>query len=125
MNMQGLHIDGDFPTESECQYHCSPSCHPAQVGPDWKYGCTHKAWPQNRAGDFVPIVDCGGNPEKCSIPAKILNIYIRGRDRRMKNAMRKIEEYGRDVTEALSLLEGRVWSRIGTIYDKEQTNEQA
>lgn len=36
--MKGFHIDGDFPTGKECEHHCSPSCHPAQVGPEWVYG---------------------------------------------------------------------------------------
>jgi len=63
-----IFIDGDFNTDTPCKYHCSPSCHPAQVGPEWVYGCTHKAWPQNKAGDFVPIVQCDGIQSKCEIP---------------------------------------------------------
>ncbi len=63
-----MHIDGDFQTGKDCKHHCSPSCHPMQTGPDWKYGCLHKAWPQNEYGDFCPIVECGGNPKKCEAP---------------------------------------------------------
>lgn len=56
-----IYIDGDFPSKiGNCKYHCSPSCHPAQTGPDWKYGCLHIAWPQNKHGDFCPMVKCAG-----------------------------------------------------------------
>jgi len=51
-----------------CKHHFSPTCHPAQVGPDWKYGCLHPDWPQNRDGDFCPIVYCNGDPKKCELP---------------------------------------------------------
>lgn len=61
-------IDGDFKTgKGDCKHHCSPTCHPAQIGPKWKYGCLHPKWPQNKAGDFCPIVDCGGLKEKCEL----------------------------------------------------------
>ena len=62
-----IFIDGDFPSGKPCKYHCSPTCHPAQIGPEWLYGCLHIAWPQNQARDFVPIVDCEGNIKKCEI----------------------------------------------------------
>lgn len=62
-----IFIDGDFPTDTKCKYHCSPSCHPAQIGPDWVYGCTHIAWEQNQHHDFCPIVKCNGNPEQCEV----------------------------------------------------------
>jgi len=66
--MSSVFIDGDFPSDKgTCKYHCSPTCHPAQIGPDWKYGCLHKAWPQNRQGDFCPMVKCGGSPDECEI----------------------------------------------------------
>jgi len=59
-------IDGDFPSgKGDCEYHCSPTCHPAQIGPEWQYGCLHPGWPQNQAGDFCPIVTCGGEKSKC------------------------------------------------------------
>jgi hypothetical protein len=60
-------IDGDFPTKRQCKYHCSPTCHPAQISPKWVYGCTHPSWPQNKAHDFVPIVKCGGRYKKCEL----------------------------------------------------------
>jgi hypothetical protein len=62
-------VDGDFGVEgAQCPHYCSPTCHPAQVGPDWKYGCRHPAWPQNQAHGFCPIVYCGGNPQQCEKP---------------------------------------------------------
>lgn len=90
-----IFIDGDFKTGKQCKYHCSPTCHPAQVGPDWKYGCLHKAWRQNRYGDFCPIVNCDGNLEKCEIPIKSLNLYIGGKKRSitaLKNKLHKVEQ---------------------------------
>ena len=68
-----LFIDGDFPTNKECKYHCSPTCHPGQIGPEWKYGCLHPSWPQNKEGDFCPFVECGGHKSKCEIPELYLN----------------------------------------------------
>lgn len=62
-------VEGDFKSgKGDCEYHCSPTCHPAQVGPKWVYGCTNKAWEQNRGGEFVPIVKCDGERSKCEIP---------------------------------------------------------
>lgn len=59
-------LDGDFPVEgAKCQYLCSPTCHPGQVGPRWRYGCTSKKHPQYYPGEFVPLVECGGDPAKC------------------------------------------------------------
>jgi len=67
-----IHIDRDWPTDTPCKYHCSPSCHPAQMlDDDWKHGCLHVAWEQNKY-DFCPIVECGGDPEKCEIERWLL-----------------------------------------------------
>ena len=64
-------LEGDFPVkEAECPHYCSPTCHPAQTGPKWVYGCLHPAWPQNQVGDFCPIVNCGGILKNCEIPNK-------------------------------------------------------
>lgn len=61
-----IFLDGDFKVKgSKCKHYCSPTCHPAQVGPEWRYGCLHPAWPQNQDGDFCPIVECGGDPKDC------------------------------------------------------------
>lgn len=68
--MSYVHIDGYFPTEAQCRYHCSPTCHPLQVGPKWVYGCNHPSWPQNKDGDFCPIVDCGGKIARCELPKR-------------------------------------------------------
>jgi hypothetical protein len=86
-------IDGDFKTEmGDCKYHCSPTCHPGQVGPDWYYGCTHKAWPQNKYGDFVPFVKCGGLKEKCEIPnyPKLIGRYKGGLSRSINYLQKKL-----------------------------------
>lgn len=96
-----IHIDGDFKTGKECSFHCSPSCHFAQTGPDWKYGCLHKAWPTNQAGDFVPIVECDGDPAKCEIPAKLLKRYIVGRQARIRNAQAKQRVASKEIEVAL------------------------
>ncbi len=88
-----MFIDGDFPTGAQCEHHCSPTCHPAQVDQgDWHYGCLHDAWPQNRTGDFCPIVECGGDPAKCEIPARMVKNMLNGKRRRLSNLRRKIDE---------------------------------
>ena len=101
------YLDADFPTATACKYHCSPSCHPAQVGPEWVYGCTHEAWPQNRQGDFVPIVKCDGNPAKCEIPVKLIKRMITGRYARMRNAWRKAGKVETEIKEMETMLEIR------------------
>ena len=69
-------IDGDFPSEKgDCKHHCLPFCHPAQVGPEWVYGCLHPIWPANQEGDFCPIMNCNGESSKCKIPMELLK-YI-------------------------------------------------
>jgi len=103
--MSVVFIDGDFSTENECKYHCSPSCHPAQVGPEWLYGCTHYAWPQNRMGDFCPIVNCNGKYTKCEIPAKFLKAFIRGQNARIKNAKAKVQKAENELMELGLLLQ--------------------
>ena len=64
-----IHLDMDFPVkDSECEYYCYPSCHPAQIFDEAMHGCTHMAWEQNQEGDFCPIVNCKGDTEGCEIP---------------------------------------------------------
>lgn len=94
-----MYLDGDFPTDTPCKFHCSPTCHPCQTGPEWVYGCTHPAWPQNIVHDFVPIVDCGGNIEKCKIPQKLIKRMINGLKRRIANREKKIEEFKAQIEE--------------------------
>ena len=98
-----IHIDGDFATDKPCKHHCSPSCHPAQVGSEWKYGCSHKAWPPNRVGDFVPIVNCDGKPKKCEIPLKLLRNMQNGLVRRVSNRKKAIEQYENEIAEMVAL----------------------
>ncbi len=64
-NQDFIYLDGDFSTGKECKHHCSPTCHPAQTGPDWKYGCLYPDHPLNKTGAFCPIVVCGGNKKNC------------------------------------------------------------
>ena len=87
-----IFIDGDFDSKKgSCEHHCSPSCHPAQIGPEWVYGCRHKAWPANRYGDFVPIVECNGDKTKCDmLGKKFLTNYKRGLKRRIDSTLRKL-----------------------------------
>jgi hypothetical protein len=97
VNMSPIFIDGDFDSgKGNCKYHCSPTCHPAQVGSDWKYGCRHPAWPQNKYGDFVPIVECGGNRKKCEANFKY---FIIGLKRRKNNLEKKLELIKEEIAE--------------------------
>jgi len=104
--MEGaIYIDGDFPVrDSECKHYCSPTCHPAQIGPTWVYGCTHEAWPQNRHRDFCPIVECEGKISKCGIPKKFIQRMINGRKQRIKNAYGKARKCLKDIKELKKLL---------------------
>jgi hypothetical protein len=97
------HIDGDFPTGAACPHHCYPTCHPAQVGPERLYGCTHSAWPQNKARDFCPIVGCGGDPNKCEIPTRNLQRARTGLKQRIRNLEQKIYAT-KEKLDALNLL---------------------
>ena len=98
-------IDGDFDSGTgDCKYHCSPSCHPAQIGPEWVYGCRHKAWPQNRDGDFVPIVECGGDIGKCDMRGKrFVSHYKRGLSVRITNAINKAAAAKAELAEIEAL----------------------
>jgi hypothetical protein len=102
-----IFIDGDFKSgKGDCKYHCLPTCHFAQIGKNWKYGCTHKAWWQNRAGDFVPIVECGGKKKKCELKdQRCLIYYKRGLRQRIKNAKAKIEGW-ENLLKEIEELEG-------------------
>jgi len=102
---QKIFVDGDFDSGvGSCQHHCSPSCHPAQVGPEWVYGCRHKAWPQNRAGDFVPIVECGGDVGKCDMKGQsFVSHYKRGQSVRAINARKKAAQAEKALAEIEAL----------------------
>lgn len=92
-------VDGDFPSEKgECAFHCSPTCHPAQVGPEWVYGCLHPAWPSNKERDFCPIVKCDGVYGKCEVPKKFLGAWRGGLVRRQNNLKEKLA----DIEEQLA-----------------------
>lgn len=103
-----IFIDGDFDSgKGNCRHHCSPTCHPAQVGPDWKYGCRHEAWPQNKNCDFVPIVECGGNTKKCElVKMKWLWRYIGGLTRKKLNLEKKLRDIQSKIDEIESLKNG-------------------
>lgn len=91
--MTEIFLDGDFPTNKDCKYHCSPSCHPGQIDKDkWHYGCLHKAYPQNKYGDFCPFVECGGKMGKCELKkTKLLKRYMTGLKTRINNQKKKLE----------------------------------
>ena len=93
-------IDGDFKTGMGCPYHCSPTCHPGQIGPKWHYGCTHMAWPANKEGDFVPFVECGGDKSKCDmVGTRFLSNYKRGRSCSLTYAERKLDRIQKEIEE--------------------------
>jgi hypothetical protein len=95
-------IDGDFKTEmGDCEFHCSPTCHPGQIGPGWHYGCTHKAWPQNKYGDFVPFVECGGLIEKCEFKEKrykkFIGRYKQGKSNSLNYTKAKVNRLEKEI----------------------------
>jgi hypothetical protein len=99
-------IDGDFKSGlGDCEFHCSPTCHPAQIGPDWKYGCLHKAWPANRNRDFVPIVKCGGHKDRCDLLAagRLLSHYRGGLTRRIRTMERKLKALKEEMRQVQEL----------------------
>ena len=106
--MSTVFIDGDFDSwRGTCQHHCSPTCHPAQVGPEWLYGCRHPAWPANRAHDFVPIVECGGDVDKCDMKGrKFVSHYKRGLSARIRNALKKADAAKKALREIEELTKG-------------------
>ena len=101
MTKNEIFLDADFQSGcGNCKYHCSPSCHPAKVGPDWKYGCTHQAWPSNKYGDFVPIVDCGGDTSKCELKdTKIAGYYLRGKKQSFNYTAAKLSRLDDEINE--------------------------
>ena len=101
-----VHIVGDFASgKGNCKYHCSPTCHPEQVGPEWQYGCLHKAWPPNRHGDFCPMVECDGERAKCELKGKkFVAPYKQGLAQRHNNAVKKVEKYKKLLEELNELL---------------------
>jgi hypothetical protein len=102
-----IFIDGDFKTGmGNCPYHCSPTCHPGQIDPDrWRYGCTHKAWPQNKEHDFVPLVECGGDKSKCEmIGQRFLANYKRGKSCSLTYAKRKVDRLEKELKEIEELM---------------------
>jgi len=115
------YIDGDFPSGKPCKYHCLPTCHPAQIGPEWVYGCTHKAWPANRERDFPPIVGCGGDQKKCEIPEKIIKRIINGKTQRIKNAEKKIAEYVTEIAELTAINREREKYNEDVVSDSKST----
>jgi hypothetical protein len=107
MTDQILFIDGDFASDmGDCKFHCSPTCHPAQVGTDWKYGCTHPAWPANQYHDFVPIVDCGGERKNCELKSlkKLTSNYLRGKRLSLKYCKEKQERLENEIKELQNLI---------------------
>ncbi len=103
-----IHIGGNFPVKgAECRHYCNPTCHPAQIGDGWVYGCLHAAWPQNKYDDFCPIVQCGGEISKCEILEKLIRRMMAGWKQRVKNACTKIEGFEQEIEELEELLGGQ------------------
>lgn len=99
-----IFIDGDFNSNmGTCKHHCYPTCHPEQIGPERVYGCLHKAWWMNRCGDFVPIVECGGSPEKCDMKdqrfKKMVGTYKQGKSNSLNHALKKVERLQKEIEE--------------------------
>jgi hypothetical protein len=107
--MGQIFLDGDFPSGmGNCKFHCSPTCHPGQVGPEWKYGCTHPAWPANKYGGFVPLVDCGGDKSKCELKGKkFVSHYLRGKRLSLKYALQKVERLKNEIEEVTKLVKDK------------------
>lgn len=106
-----IFIEGDFKNSKtgKCKYHVWPSCHPAQVGPEDVFGCTHMAWPMNRGGDFCPIVDCGGDVSKCEFKThkagiKWAGYFKRSLTRRLHTARQKLSDIENAKNEFDALL---------------------
>lgn len=105
-----IFIDGDFKSElGNCEHHCSPTCHPLQVGPDWVYGCLHMTWPMNKHGDHCPIVRCGGEKSKCDLKGymPIVGRYKGGLKRRIKNAEAKVGKFKKMLDEINELTDAQ------------------
>jgi hypothetical protein len=99
-------IDEDFKSGlGDCKFHCFPTCHPAQIGPDAIYGCLHKAWPANRNGDFVPIVNCGGHKDHCDLlmAGRLLSRYRGGLTRRIKTMECKLNVLKEEMQQVREL----------------------
>ena len=107
--MSEIFIERDIKSKSECGFLREPTCHPAQTGPETVYGCSHKAWPQNRANDFLPIVECGGKKEDCEITLKMLKRAMVG----VKSGItQRFNAFGRKHIAA--------YARLDTYYECER-----
>ena len=96
-------IERDIRTNKGCRWHCCPTCHPAQTGPRWVYGCLHPAFSSNREGDFCPIVQCGGNPAKCVLKKddfkKMIGYYKSGLTRSLNAANEKVAKLQSELND--------------------------
>jgi hypothetical protein len=103
-----IFLDGDFSSnKGNCKYHCSPTCHPGQTDPNrWRYGCLHKAYPQNKYDDFVPLVDCDGDTDKCELKKakKLIWRYKQGKSNSLNHAIKKVERLERELSELNKLI---------------------
>ncbi len=101
--MEYINIDGDFSIKGKCKWYCYPECHPAQVGPNKVYGCKCPVWYPNRVGDFVPIVKCKGDMNKCPLKdkeyRKMIGTYISGKHRSPNYAKKKAERLQKEINE--------------------------
>ena len=96
--------------KTKCKHWCSPSCHPAQTGDKWLYGCTHIAWPANKSGDFCPIVECDGDQKNCDLVnnyKQIFGRYKSGLTRRRQNAWKKLAKLEDENQNCKMLMNGK------------------
>lgn len=103
-----IFIESDSPSgQGTCPHHVSPTCHPAQTdAARWKYACAFKAW----KADFLPIVECGGEPNRCEVPAQILRRTLAGKRRSEKFVEARLRRVQTEIGELEDML---TWRNYG------------
>ena len=97
--MEYINVDGDFSVKGKCKWYCYPTCHPAQTGN--AHGCKCPVWYPNRIGDFVPIVKCKGDRNKCPLKdkecRKMIGTYISGKQHSLNYTKKKAERLQKEI----------------------------
>jgi len=106
--MSTLHVELDVLVKgAECPKYRQPSCHPLNVGDGDIFVCKHRAWPQNRARDFSPVVECGGSFKRCEVvTSKAWRHYKSGLTQRRNNAHKRLNRIENELG-FVEHLEGR------------------